>query len=114
MELVGKILEIGTLQEISPKFRKRSLILETVEDKSPQVFEIEFINDRQQLLDKCNVGQMVAVGINLRGRKWTSPKGEDKYFTSIAGWRIQDSNAGGNSYPMPDAPPAAADDDIPF
>ena len=29
------------------------------------------------------------IGINIRGREWTNPQGEVKYFNSITGWRIE-------------------------
>jgi len=32
---------------------------------------------------------MVDVAINIRGREWTSPQGEIKYFNSIEAWRIE-------------------------
>ena len=32
--------------------------------------------------------QEVEVSFNLRGRKWTNPEGETKYFTSLQAWRI--------------------------
>lgn len=116
MELTGKILELQDEKIISPKFRKRSMILETTEDKFPQPVEIEFTQDRGALLDKCRLGQQVLVSFNLRGRKWTSARGEVRYFTSVQGWRIQDANAGGGGgggggggFPAP-----SSDDDIPF
>ncbi len=120
MEISGKILELKGEQIISAKFRKRSMILETTEDQYPQTFEIEFTQDRGALLDKCGVGQNVLVSINLRGRKWTPPKGgDDRYFTAIQGWRIQAANTGGDSYPGPSGGgpppgPGPGDDDIPF
>ena len=36
------------------------------------------------------VGDKVDVNINLRGRKWTDPNGQVKYFNSIVGWRIRE------------------------
>ena len=41
---------------------------------------------------------------NLRGREWTSPQGETKYFNSIQGWKIearQANQAGGDMPPVP-------------
>ena len=50
---------------------------------------VEFIQDRTNLLDAFNVGDLVKIDINLRGREWTNDKGEIKYFNSIQGWRIE-------------------------
>jgi hypothetical protein len=41
--------------------------------------------------NKWKVGDEVEVGINLRGREWTSPQGEVKYFNTIQGWKIGDT-----------------------
>ena len=49
---------------------------------------VEFVQDKCDLLDKFEVGKNVKIGINLRGREWTNPQGETKYFNSIQGWNI--------------------------
>lgn len=84
----------GTIKQITQestfgKMRKKSLIL-TTEDKYPQTLEIEFVNDNINLLNnaKLDAGEKVEIAINIRGREWTSPKNEVKYFTSLAGWKI--------------------------
>ncbi len=84
----GTIRKI-TLESTYGKTRKKSVILST-EDKYPQTLEIEFLNDKINLLDnaKLDVGEKVEIGINIRGREWTSPKNEIKYFTSLNGWKI--------------------------
>ena len=43
---------------------------------------VEFVQDKCDLLDKFEVGKNVKIGINLRGREWTNPQGETKYFNS--------------------------------
>ena len=34
-------------------------------------------------------GDKVKISVNHRGREWTSPTGEVKYFNSIIGWKIE-------------------------
>ena len=53
---------------------------------------IEFHQDKCNLLDGLLIGTPVIVSINLRGREWTNPQGETKYFNSIQGWRISANN----------------------
>jgi translation initiation factor IF-3 len=77
-------------------------------------------------LNNFQVGEQVKVSINLRGREWTNPQGETKYFNSIQGWRIermqQEAPAGQQMPPMPAAQafePATSfneeeHDDLPF
>jgi hypothetical protein len=82
----------GTIKTISQestygKTRKKSLIL-TTDDKYPQTLEVEFLNDKINLLQGYDQGEQVEVAINIRGREWTSPKNEVKYFTSLSGWKI--------------------------
>lgn len=88
MELRGTIKVIGETKTFgSNGFRKRELVLETNE-MYPQTILIEFVQDRTELLNKFKVGQVVKIGINIRGRSWVNPEGETKYFNSINGWRI--------------------------
>lgn len=82
----GTIKQIGQ-QVTFGKTQKKSLIL-TTEDKYPQTLEIEFLNDKINVLQGYDQGEKVEIGINIRGREWTSPKNEVKYFTSLSGWKI--------------------------
>ena len=87
MEVTGRIKMIGMVQDVSPTFRKREVVV-TTEEQYPQHIMIEFTQDKCDLLNQFQVGQPVRVGINLRGREWTNPQGETRYFNSIQGWRI--------------------------
>lgn len=123
MEVQGKIKVIGETQSFgSNGFRKREVVV-TTDEQYPQHISIEFLQDKTDLLDSFNVGQDVKININLRGREWTNPQGETKYFNSINGWRIEAVQAGDSE--MPPVPPAEAfapasdlnnedHDDLPF
>ena len=89
MQLTGNIKLVGDIQEISPTFKKRELVI-TTDEQYPQTLSIEFIQDKTDLLNKFEIGQNVKVGINLRGREWENPQTKEiKYFNSIQGWRIE-------------------------
>lgn len=88
MEVIGKIKMIGATLQVSASFQKRELVV-TTEEQYPQHIMIEFAQDKCDVLNNYSVGQNVKVGINLRGRDWTNPQGETKYFNSIQGWRIE-------------------------
>jgi len=89
MEVVGTVILIGETQTFGEKgFRKRELVVKT-DEKYPQEIPIEFIQDGTELLDAYLTGQLVKIAVNLRGRGWTNPQGEVKYFSSIQGWRIE-------------------------
>lgn len=124
MEVEGKIKSIGETKEYgSNGFRKREVVV-TTEERYPQFLNIEFVQDKTDLVDKFSVGENVKIGINLRGREWVSPQGETKYFNSIVGWRIEKLDQSKNQDPS--IPPADQfepvedlneedpDDDLPF
>jgi len=124
MEVEGKIKVLGETKEYGKNgFRKREVVV-TTEEQYPQFLNIEFIQDKTEVLDKFNVGDKVKIGINLKGREWVSPQGETKYFNSIQGWRIE--NIGNSSGSDQSIPPADQfepvddlneedpDDDLPF
>ena len=88
MELQGEIKKIGIEQTFSSGFVKREMVLLT-EEQYPQPINIEFVQDKADLLDPYKEGDKVKISINIRGREWTSPTGDVKYFNSIVGWRIE-------------------------
>jgi len=85
MEVVGKIKVIGNAQQVSDKFVKRDIVV-TTDEQYPQEIQIQFVQDKCDLLNSFAVGQEVKIGINLRGREWTNAKGELVYFNTIQGW----------------------------
>lgn len=134
MEVSGSIKRISDTQQVSANFRKREIVI-TTEEQYPQHLSIEFVQDKTDLLDAYHEGEKVTIGINLRGREWTSPQGEVKYFNSIQGWRIEKSGAAapapstsssntnfsdntsqGNDFSKPPSmtPYEEDDDDLPF
>jgi hypothetical protein len=128
MEITGRIKEIFPEKQISASFRKREAVITTLE-QYPQHILIEFVQDKGDLLNTVNVGQEVKVSIDIRGREWTSPDGQVKYFNSIHGWRIeqnspsQENQASASTAPAPptNLPPLDAlpkdnsdEDDLPF
>ena len=120
MEISGSIKKIGDTQKITDTFRKREVVV-TTEEQYPQHIQIEFIQDRTSLLDGYNLGDKVNIGFNLKGREWTSPQGETKYFNTIQGWRIEKAGApaaGASSQGAADMPPMPPmddeEDDLPF
>jgi hypothetical protein len=82
------------------------------------------------LIDGFSTQDQIEVSFNLRGREWTSPQGEVKYFNTLEAWRIEKvgSPAMGGGIPAggptamsldPIATPSAStapsdDDDLPF
>tara|TARA_Y100000389_G_scaffold106914_1_gene103912 strand:- start:603 stop:986 length:384 start_codon:yes stop_codon:yes gene_type:complete len=94
MELNGKVVTIFPKNQISEKFAKREIVIET-EDQYPQKIIIQFVQDKCELLDSYMTGEEVKIGVNINGREWTSPTGEVKYFNTIQGWFIDHINKEG-------------------
>lgn len=86
MELQGKI-EVIKSEETKGTFKKRDIVV-TTDEQYPQHILIQFTQDKCNLLNGYKVGDNVKIDINLRGKLWTNPEGEDVYFNSIQGWRI--------------------------
>ena len=91
MELVGKIKVKGNTESFGANgFEKREVVVVT-EEQYPQTIMVEFIQGNCTKVDPFNIGQVVKIAINLKGREWTNQQGEVKYFNSIQGWRIESS-----------------------
>ena len=107
MEFKGTIHVIeGTKTYGAKGFAKRLFVVKT-DEKYPQFIPMEFVQDKTTLLDKFKVGQEVTVNVNVRGREWTNPEGEAKYFLSLEAWRISTGEG-------VQADPQVESDDLPF
>lgn len=126
MELQGTVKKISEIQTFASGFQKREMVILT-QEQYPQPINIEFVQDKINLLDSISEGENVKVGINIRGREWVSPQGETKYFNSITGWRVEklaDNASEPTQARAAAAPPAQNsnenvfdtddDDDLPF
>lgn len=120
MNIVGKLHLKKDVQQVTATFSKREFVLEFAENPEyPQFILFQLVQDRTGLIDGFNVGDEIDVSFNLRGRSWTSPQGETKYFNSLEAWRINPVGQQ-DATPPPVAQqkkPVAAgvgDDDLPF
>lgn len=117
MELNGTIKLIRDTQSFGANnFRKRELVLVTNQEKYPQEILVEFTQDRCDVLDNYTEGQEVTIAYNIKGRMWLSPQGEEKYFVSIEGWKIN-ATEGSNTQPQGSQPPPEPEDEsdgLPF
>ncbi|MBW2422681.1 MAG: DUF3127 domain-containing protein [Deltaproteobacteria bacterium] len=120
MQVQGRVHASFEAEQVTERFRKREFVLVLEEgSRYPQYVKFQLTGDRCEALDGFEVGDEVGVEFSLRGREWTSPKGEVRYFTSLEVWSIDrvgegaTSSAGGSDFG--DEPPAPSDDDnIPF
>jgi hypothetical protein len=126
-KLTGTLKVIKDTVQVTEKFAKREFVVNDASSMYPQDILFQAVQDKCSMLDGLTEGEQVEVSFNLRGREWTSPQGEVKYFNTLDAWRIekvgQGMPQGGpsdmNLDPVPTAAPtastdAAEDDDLPF
>ena len=126
-KLTGTVKVVNTTVQVSEKFSKREFVITDTSSMYPQDIMFQATQDKCSLLDAVQTGEQIEVSFNLKGREWTSPQGEVKYFNTLEAWRIDKVGANGGG--MPQGGPAAmsldpiastqaiaesADDDLPF
>ena len=123
MDITGILKVKGEAQQVSEKFKKRDFVLTDNSSQYPQHISMQLTQDKTNLIDSYNVGDEIKVHINLRGREWTSPQGEVKYFNTIECQRIEGgAKAGATAEAAHEAATAKANvssaasegDDLPF
>jgi hypothetical protein len=127
-KLSGTVKVVNPTVQVSEKFSKREFVVTDTSGMYPQDILFQLTQDKCTLLDGVNVNDSIEVSFNLRGREWTNPQGEVKYFNSLDAWRIDKMNAtqgmpasgpsAMNLNPTPTATPQmtveSSDDDLPF
>lgn len=110
-------------QQVSEKFKKREFVVTDASGMYPQDVLFQLTQERTEQLDPIGVNDTINVSFNLRGREWTSPTGEVKYFNSLDVWKIEKMTGGAAPTPSDMAPASAqsaetlveeGDDDLPF
>jgi single-stranded DNA-binding protein len=124
MQIQGKIHAAFDTEQVTERFRKREFVLELdAASRYPQYVMFQLTGDRCGELDGYSPGEEIGVEFSLRGRQWTSPKGDIRYFNSLEVWSIERRgeaapNASEGSSAQPgrgnEPPPPSDDDDIPF
>lgn len=123
MQIQGKIYKTFDAEQVTQRFRKREFVVELdAASRYPQHVMFQLTGDRCETLDGFAEGDEVRVEFSLRGREWTSPKGEIRYFNSLEVWAVDrvgdapaEADAVGGEPAFGDSPPPPTDeDDIPF
>ncbi len=120
-EITGKIYRIFPAEQKTASFQAREFVLEIASGNYAEYVKFQTVQERCQLLDGLQEGDVVRVSFDLRGREWNG-----KFFTNLNAWRIEraEDSSGASSAqtrpapdPFPDhtaAPPATNVDDLPF
>ncbi len=121
----GIVKVVKDEEVISDKFKKREFVLTDASSMYPQDISFQLTQDKCSLADGFQQNDQIEVSFNIRGREWTSPQGEVKYFNTLEAWRIEKLGAGAPSTPSPmdmntntatvdNLSNDSADDDLPF
>ena len=94
---------------MSDKFRKREVVLTDGATEYPQYIPFTFVQDKCSLADQLIEGQEVEFSFSLKGREWTSPQGDVKFFCTIEAFNVSGAPAPAS---MPQV--ASEDEDLPF
>ena len=127
-EISGKLFDIGPVQEVSAKFKKREFVIERKENAGGTVFvdyiKFQLIQDKCDLITGYSPGEEIVVFFNIKGNKWEKG-GSVSYFTNLDAWRITRPAQGGDNVPphtaadinpfLEDTPPLNEEEgDLPF
>lgn len=106
-KLTGTVKVVKESVQVSDSFVKREFVINDSSSMYPQDILFQSVQDNVSMLDGLKEGDSVEVSFNLRGREWTSPQGEVKYFNTLDAWRVEKVGGGEN-------PSAPAGDDLPY
>ena len=88
MKITGALKVKKDTQVVSEAFSKREFVLTVVDGAFSNDILIQLTKDKVTLINDINIGDMLEVDVNLKGKEWTSPSGEVKYFNTIECWKV--------------------------
>ena len=124
--LNGVLKVINDTQVVSDRFKKREVVITDNSGQYPQDISFQLTQEKTDAVNDLKVNDSVQVSFFIRGREWTSPQGEVKYFNSLDIWSIKKMEGaatgaamGAQEPPMRTAEEVQSftssdDDDLPF
>lgn len=114
-EVTGTVIEVGQIQQVSDKFRKREFVIEVAEQAAGgrefiDYIKFQCVQDKCELINESFLNGHVKVSFNLKGNKWERD-GKVNYFTNLDAWRIEKAGSDNNEVSATTPPPLL--DDIP-
>lgn len=82
-EALGKLIVKGEIETKGASFNVRELVIE-IAGTYPQMAKFQLTQDRCSQLDTHNIGDIIKVHFDLRGREYNG-----KYYTNLNCWRIE-------------------------
>ncbi len=91
-EIIGKVIDISPVNQVSDKFKKREFVIEKKETGGSAVFvdyiKFQLIQDKCDLINESYMNEDIKIYFNLKGNKWERD-GKINYFTNLDAWKIE-------------------------
>lgn len=95
-EITGKLVVKYDTQHIKDTFKKREFVIETSEEVNGSVYtnfiKMQLVQNRCELLDRYNEGDLIKVNFGLKGNRWEKD-GKANFITNLDAWRIENASA---------------------
>jgi hypothetical protein len=88
MKITGSLKVKNDTIQVSEAFSKREFVVTIVDGAFSNDILIQLVKDKCSLLDAFNIGDMLEIELNLSGKCWVNPQGEEKYFNTLNAWKI--------------------------
>jgi len=79
----GRIQQIGEVQQITDKFSKQEIIVNTNDEYNPLIC-VQLINDKISLSEGLEQGYLINCHVNIISKEYNG-----KYFTNVNCWKIE-------------------------
>ncbi len=112
-EITGKLVEKFEAVQVTDRFRKRDFVIEQRENAGVNEFvehiKFQLTQDRCDLIDKFQLGDVIRINFNIKGRRWEKD-GNVSYFNNLEAWKIESQQP---SQEVSETPPPHSIEDIP-
>ena len=79
----GTLKVIGDIQTFPSGFTKREIVIETHDDKYPQLVSLSLLKDQTSLTNGMQTEDLVTAYFNIRGREYNG-----RYFNDLIAWKL--------------------------
>lgn len=94
-EIVGKVIDIQPVNQVSDKFKKREFVIEKKENGNTAVFvdyiKFQLLQDKCDLINDSFMNTEVKVTFNIKGNRWEKD-GKVSFFTNLDAWKLEKVN----------------------
>ena len=113
IKIQGTVVRVKDVETFGSGFTKQTIVISDTSDKCEQQFAVERMKDNIEKVASVKEGDELSVEANLQGREWT---GNDKWFVSLAGWKVNSHTSKGATPAPPAFDPAdeVLDEEPPF